>query len=69
MEGRSANTEVCGDKKYNLKSINQLYYKAPEKSHATEELVGYSHLLPLGYRLEKSVVRINCNFISFLEVC
>lgn len=38
-------------KKYNLKSINQLYHKAPEKSHATEELAGYSHLLPLGYRL------------------
>jgi hypothetical protein len=23
-------------------SINQLNYKAPEKSHATEELVGYN---------------------------
>jgi hypothetical protein len=37
--------------KINFISINQLYYKAPEKSHVTEELVGYSHLLALGYRL------------------
>ena len=32
-------------------SKSQLYYKAPEKSRATEELVGYSLLLALGYRL------------------
>lgn len=50
-EVMSAKTEVCGSKKYNLISINQLYYKAHEKYHATEESVGYSHLLAQGYRL------------------
>lgn len=51
MEVRSAKTEVCGGKKYNLISLNQPYYKAPEKSHASKELFGCGHLLALGYRL------------------
>jgi hypothetical protein len=63
MEVRSAKTEVCGGKKYNLISINEPYYKAPEKSYASEELFGYCHLLALGYRLQKSVVRVKGNFI------
>ena len=48
----SAKTEVCGCKKIvfnkaatitknKVISINQLNYKASEKSHATQELVGY----------------------------
>jgi hypothetical protein len=64
IELSSAKAEICGVKKYNLVSINQLslqkhevisinqlYYKAPEKSSATVELVGYSLLLVLCYGL------------------
>ena len=41
IEVNSAKTEVCDCKrKINLISINQLNYKASEKSLATEELVG-----------------------------
>ena len=56
VEVSSAKTEVCDCKK-KLVSINQLYlqqnevisinqlnYKVLEKSHATEELVGYTNI-------------------------
>jgi hypothetical protein len=43
IEVSSAKTEVCDCKrKINLISINELNYKVPEKSLATEELVGYN---------------------------
>jgi hypothetical protein len=53
IEVSSANTELCECKKTSVInkeaiitknkviSINQLNYKAPHKSHATQELVGY----------------------------
>jgi hypothetical protein len=42
VELNSGKTEVCDCKK--VVPINQLYYMKPEKSHATEELVGYTKL-------------------------
>jgi len=42
IEVSSAKTEVFDSKRKTLVSINRLNYKAPEKSLATEEIVGYN---------------------------